>query len=102
MPNLTPSQEQVMSLLRQLLPALGTVAVLLGWVTPDAVAPWVAVTLSIAGPVMIIAGWVWSLFKHTQTQTLKAAAALPEVTIVGNTIVINDPALAQAIRDMPK
>ena len=95
-----PTQDQVMGLLRQLLPLLGGIAVGLGWLTKDEVAGYSALILQSVGPIMIIIGWVLSMIANSKTSILKSAAAMPETRVVANgattTITIHDPDLAQA------
>lgn len=96
---LTPSQNQIMGILRQLLPALGAVAVTLGWVTQEQLGQVTAIILELAGPIMLIAGWALSLKANTKTSIIKAAAGMTETSVTGNIIKIDDPALAQAARE---
>ena len=76
MPNIT--QDQLMGLLRQLLPVLGGLALAFG-VSQATVNYWINVIFQIAGPLSIIAGIVWSLIANNKTSILTAAANLPEV-----------------------
>src|SRR5262245_16178907 len=73
------NQDQLLSLLRQLLPIFGTLAISFGWTTPDKWAAWSTTIMSVAGPIMVLVGIVWGFLAHTKTATLTAAAALPEV-----------------------
>ncbi len=68
-----PSQDQVMAQLRILIPALGTVSTLLG-VKATTANQWVDLALTIAGPVMILGGVIWSLFANTRESIMKSAA----------------------------
>jgi hypothetical protein len=90
--------DQYMGLLRQLLPAIGGFVVALGWLPSDVMNAKVQLILSMAGPAMILAGGIWSMFANNKTSIIKAAAKMPETQQDGNSIVITDPALAQAAK----
>ena len=53
--------------------------------------------LQIAGPVSILAGVVWSLFAHTKTATIAAAAAVPGTTVVTTPELANAVPAANAV-----
>lgn len=76
------SQEQVLGLVRQILPVLGGIAVALGWLTTNQVASLTATVLQIAGPAMIIGSTVWSLINKTKANLVSTVANMPEVKSV--------------------
>jgi len=89
--------EQVMGLVRQLLPVLGTLATTFGWLTPDQVASGTATILAVIGPLMIVASTLWSLFSKTNTAIVSSASAVPNVDkIVLNSAVPGTNAMAKA------
>ena len=72
------SVDQYMGLLRQAIPALGGLAVALGWISPEHMNATVINILAVAGPAMLFIGFVWSLVANSQFSIRKAAAKLPE------------------------
>jgi hypothetical protein len=91
------SSDQILALIRQILPVLGGIAVTFGWLTPGQVETTTATVLSIAGPALIIASTIWSVVAHTQANTLTSAAAIPNVkTITLDPMVAGTSALVQA------
>lgn len=92
------TQDQIMGLLRQLLPVLGTLATSLGILTADQVGSITATVLTLAGPVMIVGGAIWALFANSKTSIIKSAAAMGETRVTPNetstTIEVLDPNLA--------
>lgn len=73
------NSEQIMGLIRQILPVLGGIAMTFGWLTPGQVATGTATILSIAGPGLIVISTIWSLVAKTNTSLVAAAAAVPAV-----------------------
>lgn len=96
---LTPSQNQIMGLLRQVLPALGTVAVTLGWITSDQLGQITAIILQLAGLITLVISFVLSLKANTKTSIIKATAGMAETSVSGSTITINDPGLAKSAQE---
>lgn len=74
-----------MGLLQQLLPTLGGIAIALGWLTKEQVAEWVAFILQIAGPLMIVAGLVWSFIVNSKAAIITSAAQMTDSA--GNKLV---------------
>lgn len=70
------SNDQLMSLLRQVLPALGGLAIGLGWLSPEKVASITAFVLQVAGPAMVIAGAVLAVIANTR-KSIMASASKP-------------------------
>lgn len=64
------SQEQILGLLRQILPVIGTVVTTLGITTPDKFGAISATILIIAGPIMIIISAIWSLITNTRSSMI--------------------------------
>jgi hypothetical protein len=67
-----------MGLIRQALPALGGLAVALGWISPEHMNSLTGQILAITGPALIAIGVVWSLVANSAFSVRKAAAKLPE------------------------
>lgn len=93
--------DQIMGLLRQFLPIVGGIAVALGWISPDAVAAYTAKILSVAGPITILIGIVWSWFANKPTSVAASMGANPSTTVTPAangtaTITIKDPEMAKA------
>lgn len=76
---LTPSQDQVVAQLRLLLPALGSMAIMLGIMSPDLVGKWTTLILTAIGPAMIIGGMIWSLIANSKKSIITSVANMPEV-----------------------
>ncbi len=91
MNGLTPTQNQVMGQLRILLPALGTVAIALGWVSAEQVGGIIVAVINIAGSAMILGGAVWQVIANSKKSILTAAAQIPEVQ-KGNVPIVLAPA----------
>jgi len=90
------NQEQVLGLLRQILPVFGGIAVTLGWLTSDQVAAGTATALQIAGPLMIVGSTIWSLFSKTKASLVSTVAAMPEVQGIKLEATVAGRALADA------
>lgn len=67
------SQEQLLGLLRQVLPIVGTLLVSLGFMKPETFSAWTATIMTIAGPLMIIWSAVWSLIDKTRDSMIAKA-----------------------------
>lgn len=76
------SQEQILGLVRQILPVLGGVAVSFGWLTTNQVSDVTATLLQIAGPIMIVGSAIWSAINKTKANLVSTVAALPEVKTI--------------------
>lgn len=70
---LTPTQDQWMGQLRQLLPVIGTLLTALGWITPEAWAGYTTIILTVAGPLMIFGSMVWSLIANSRKSIMISA-----------------------------
>ncbi len=73
------STDQWMSLIRQILPVIGTIATTFGWATPADVATWSTMAMQVAGPLAIVGGSVWSVLVHRKSALLTTVAQMPEV-----------------------
>jgi hypothetical protein len=98
------SQDQIMGLLRQVLPILGGIAIARGWLMPASVASLTNTVLSVVGPVFVIAGVVWSLISNKQTSIAASIGANPNTVVTpsgGGTVTVSiaDPAMAKAALD---
>lgn len=92
------SQDQLLALLRQVLPILGTLLTVFGLSSATATA--ITNTLmSIAGPLMMIASTIWSLFANSKKSILTSAANMPEVKTI--TIDTNVPGAAATLQATP-
>lgn len=84
------SNDQIAGQLRQILPILGSMAVALGWISPEKANAVVTNILAIVGPLMILGGIVWTAFANTEKALVQSAAAIP------GTVVVTTPDLAVA------
>jgi hypothetical protein len=73
------NREQVIGLLRHLLPFIGGMATARGWITQEGWAVFSEELLQLAGPAFTIAGLIWSYFDKTDAAIVAKAIALPEV-----------------------
>jgi hypothetical protein len=90
---------QYMGLLRQALPALGGIAVALGFVSPEHMNAQVQQILAAVGPILLFIGFVWSMIANNKSSIMKAAAGLSETTAStdGKTITVDDAWLASVV-----
>lgn len=97
------SQEQVLGLLRQILPIIGTLLVSLGLMKPETVGNFTSTILTIAGPVMIVISAIWSLIDKTKTSMVAKVDAMakdPTSPVVG-IITTNTPEGKDLANSMP-
>ncbi len=88
------TQDQVMGILRQVLPFLGGLAVGKGWLTTTQVTDLTTLIFQIAGPVMLIGGSVWAFIANSKKSIVQSASQMNEV----KSMTISDPKLAEAAR----
>lgn len=84
------SHDQITAQLRQILPIVGSMAVALGYISPEKAGVLVSNILAVIGPLMILGGIVWSWFANTEKALVQSAAAIP------GTVVVTTAALAKA------
>lgn len=84
------SADQITGQLRQLLPILGSMAVALGWISPEKANTLISNILAVIGPLMILGGIVWTAIANTQKAIAQSAAAIP------GTVVVTTPELAKS------
>lgn len=96
------NQEQVMGMVRQFLLIAGTLATTLGWATPDKIASWSAIVLSLVGPVFMVVSVIWSAVNKTQANLISAAASQTDANGVKlvNDVKLNP--LAQGVNDLAR
>jgi hypothetical protein len=73
------NKEQVIGLLRHLLPFIGGIATARGYIAQESWTVFSEQLLQMAGPVITIAGLVWSYFDKTDSAIVAKAIALPDV-----------------------
>lgn len=89
------TQDQVMGLLRQLLPVIGTILTAFGWTDAAGWANWTNMIMAAAGPAMILGSAVWTVIANTKAAKIKAVAAMKETSVASDgTIKIHDTKLA--------
>ena len=94
------TQDQLMGLIRQLLPVVGGIAVALGWFTADQVGKLMQVILQIAGPVSVVLGAIWSLIANGKVSILTSAANMPEVKKIVVAAAESTPEATEAARSL--
>lgn len=72
------NQDQVLSIARQVLMIVGSLAIALGWISADKVGELSANILAALGPMMVLGSSVWSLIAHTQANTITSAASMTD------------------------
>lgn len=76
------STEQIMALIRQILPVMGGIAVSFGWLTAGQLEGYTATILQVSGPLLILASTIWALVKNTKASIVATAASIPEVKAI--------------------
>lgn len=89
--------DQIMALIRQLLPVVGGLAVAFGWLTPDKVSYFTGIVLQVAGPLLIAGSAIWSVVANTKSSIIASTAAMPEVQGVITTSTPAGSALAAVV-----
>lgn len=89
------TQDQIMALIRQIVPILAGLAIARGYSQKD-VAQWSDLALQIAGPLLAMGGLVWAYIANRKTSIIKSASQMPEVDSKKLAAAISDPNLKQA------
>lgn len=76
------NNEQWMTLLRQVLTAVGTIVGLIGWMNAGEIATWTDRIMQLAGTAAPLISIVWSILARSKTSMVTAVAKLPEVKAV--------------------
>lgn len=90
------SMDQVMGLLRQLVPVLGGVFVVLGWVPESTIAAIKANLESILAALSALfvgGGAIWAAIANSKKSIIASATKMPEVDSKKLAAAIEDPAL---------
>ncbi|KAA0685987.1 hypothetical protein DTW90_34435 [Neorhizobium sp. P12A] len=87
------NQQQILSLVRMLLMAIGSILATYGVIDSTAVSADVDVIMTAVGGVIAAGGIVWGIWQNTHKNTIAAAAALPKV----QTIVTTDQTTADKV-----
>lgn len=88
------TQDQIMALIRQVIPIIGGLLTALGWMSPETVAKLAGLATQIGGPIVIVAGAIWAFIANSKTSIIASASAMPEV----KEIVVADASLAEAAK----
>lgn len=88
------TNDQLMGIVRQIVPILGTLATSFGWLSATQVTGITSIVYQIAGPALLLVGIVWSLIANSKTSILTAAANIPELA---KPIEVTDRNLAAAV-----
>lgn len=86
--------DQLMGLLRQVLPALGMVAVTLGYLDQASADNLINQITVVAGILLTATGSLWSLKANTQASILQSAGEMEDVRVVE----VSDEKLASQIK----
>jgi hypothetical protein len=90
------TQDQVMAMLRQVLPFIAGLAAGKGWITTAQASDLMALTFQIAGPLMLVGSAIWSYMANSKTSIIKSATQMQEVDSKKLAAAIKDPDLKQA------
>ena len=74
--------------MRQVLPIVGTLAAALGWIAPEKVGELTSQILAAAGPVMVLAGTLWSYMANSPKSIIQSAVQIEN----------KDPKLVKEVR----
>ena|SRR3990170_8071528 len=101
--SLTPSQEQILGQLRQILPILGTLAVSFGLMKPEVAGDTVAAILNLTGAAMVVGSMVWSLVDKTRASLVRKVDAIAKEpdSPVKVVITTNTPEGVALAKSMP-
>lgn len=91
------SKDQIMGLLRQVLPLVGGILVTFGWIKADQAATLMDAIITGAGVITTIGGILLSLKANSKTSILTAAGNMPEVEKVELKPTADGKALAVAV-----
>lgn len=90
------SNDQITAQIRQLLPALGALAVALGWIAPDVAGQLVTNILAAIGPLMILGGMAWASYANTEKALLESAAQIIDPLTNKPALIVTSVELAAA------
>lgn len=91
------TQQQIIDLVRQVLQVLGTVATAFGFMTPDAVATWIATAMQIVGPLAMVGAAIWGFLDARKAKQITNVANMDEVkSVTLEPAAAETPALNQA------
>lgn len=94
---LTPTQDQWMGQLRQILPVIGTLLTTLGIMTPEEWQSWFTLIMAAAGPIIIAGSVVWSWIANSRKSVMQSAAANLE-----DAAPAEKAAVVEAVAKMPE
>lgn len=90
--------DMIMGLVRQVLPAVGMVLVMLGWLEQGAADDLMNKVFVAIGAMMTVGSSIWSMLANTKASILQSVEAMPEVS----RIEIRDPDLKRKMGSSPK
>lgn len=90
------TQDQVMGIVRQILPFIGGLAVGKGWLTTSQAAELTTLILQIAGPIFIVVSSIWAYKANSKSSIITSATNMPEVDSKKLAAAISDPELKSA------
>lgn len=93
------NQEQVMGLIRQVLPIVGTLATAAGLGSPEQIGDLTEKVLAAAGPVLVLGSMAWSMKSKTDKAIVQRAIALPEVKRIETSPTPEGVKLAESVPD---
>jgi hypothetical protein len=91
------NKEQLIGLLRHLLPFIGGIATARGYIAQESWAIFSEQLLQLAGPLITIAGLVWSYLDKTDKAIVEKAIAIPEVSRIECMPTVEGRELAESV-----
>jgi len=94
------TKDQLMGLLRQVLPLIAGIAVGKGWLTVDQAGTVTTLILQIIGPLGALGGMIWAAMANSKSSIIQSVAAMPETKVISTgvggvtSIEIHSPDLA--------
>jgi hypothetical protein len=92
------TQDQLMGLIRQLIPVIGGLLVSIGFLSPETVAKLTGLWAQIGGGLVVVIGGIWAYVANSKASIIKSATAMPEVDSTKLQAAIADPALKDAAK----
>ncbi len=94
------TQDQVMGIVRQVLPFIGGIAVGKGWLTTSQAAELSTLIMQVAGPIFIVGSSIWAFKANSKSSIIASATNMPEVDSKKLAASIADPEL-KAVANNP-
>lgn len=88
------TQDQLMGLMRQVIPIVGGLLVSIGFLNPETVAKITGLWAQIGGGVIVVVGGIWAFMANSKSSIIASASAMPEV----KSMTLTDAGLAETAK----